>query len=198
MNGFFIRWAGGEPVADSLERKILMRTNITNHLPELTELFDRSNLENVVSKREYCQVESCTFTDNCPLDRGEPRCYTASKGSHALLDPYWIGSTSRHVKRSTINRIILLQYDNLGAKTSILKGDAALQRLEEGAFSSKRGGWRSMPFYNKFMLDKSEDRLITLRRQWQRLLTTSPLHIVNIASMSKQETQDAIWRIVTD
>ena len=41
-----------------------------------------------------------------------------------------------------------------------------------------------MPFYNRFMLDKSDDRMSTLRRQWQRLLATSPLHIINIASMA--------------
>lgn len=198
MNGFFVRWAGGEAVADSLERKILMRTDITRYLPELTELFDRSSLENAVTKRDSCQADACTQSENCPLDRGEPRCYVASKTSHALLDPYWIGGTTKHVKRSTINKLILLQHDNLGAKTTILKGATALQRLEEGAFSSSRGGWRSMPYYNQYMLDKSEDRMAILRRQWQRLLTSSPLHIVNIAAMKPQEAQEAIWRIVTD
>ncbi|MBT7616717.1 MAG: pyridoxal phosphate-dependent aminotransferase [Calditrichaeota bacterium] len=198
LNGFFIRWAGGEPVADSLERKILMRTDMTHHLPELTELFDRSNLENAVVKRKYCMKKTCSHSDNCPLDRGEPRCYLASKDSHALLDPYWIGGTTKHVKRSTISKLILLQHDNLGAKTTILKGDAALQRLEEGDFSSKQGGWRSMPFYNRFMLDRSSDRLATLRRQWKRLLSTSPLHVVNIAAMSKDQAQQAIWQIANE
>jgi len=192
MKGFFVRWAGGSPIADSVERKFLIKTNISHHLPELTELFDRCKLENVMTKDDG----ACPLGDNCPLNRGEPRCYIHSGASRALLDPYWVGGTTKHVKRTVISNVILLQRENFGAKVTPLKTEAALQRLEEGAYSASRGGWRSMPFYNKYLLGRIEDRTDHLRRQWKRLLNLTSFQVVNTETMSQAEAQDAIWKIV--
>ncbi len=197
IDSFFVRWAGGAPVADSVERKFLIRTNLTRHLPELSQLFDRSKMENVITKRDECEVEACSYRNDCPLERGEPSCYFGSKHSYALLDPYWIGGTDKHVKRSIISRIILLQRDGVAPKIVEPNQDTALRRLEEGAYSGSRGGWRSMPFYNPYMMDRRADRVELLSRQWKRLLKSAPLHIVNTELMSVDEAKDVIWKIAS-
>ncbi len=194
-DGYFMRWVGDTPIADSVERKFLMRTKIVRHLPELTPLFARSKCENAVTKRDYCRVEGCSHNDDCPLDRGEPYCFYASKRSRALLDPYWIG---KHVKRSTLSKLILLQKDSIATKVAKPSTDAALRILEEGSSTTSRGGYSSLPFYNKFTLVKSDERLGMLRRHYKRLLQVTPLYVVNTAIMSAQEAQEAIWKIITE
>ena len=198
VDSFFVRWVGGAPIADSFERKFLIRTDITKHLPELSPLFDRSKLENVVTKRDNCEIEACPYRDDCPLDRGEPRCYFATKSSYALLDPYWIGGSGKHVKRTVLSRLILLQRDTVSPRVSTLKPDAALKRLEEGAYSYRRNGWRSMPFFNPYLINASSDRIESLQRQWKRLLSAAKLYVVNTELMSPTEAQEAIWKIVMD
>lgn len=197
IDSFFVRWAGGSPVADSVERKFLIRTDLTRHLPELSQLIDRSKMENVITKRDDCEVEACAYRDDCPLDRGEPSCYFGSKHSYALLDPYWIGGTDKHVKRTVISRIILLQRDGVAPKIMQPDQDASLRRLEEGAYSARRGGFRSRPYYNPYMTDKRSDRTETLRRQWKRLLKSAPLHILNTERMSVDEAKKTIWKIAS-
>ncbi len=191
IDATFVRWAGGSPIADSVERKFLIRTDIVKHLPEFTGLFDRSKLENVAVEND----DSCPLGEGCPLKRGEPRCYVHREHSRALLDPYWIGSTAKHVKRTALAKVILLQRDNLAGKIISLKPDAALQRLEEGAYLSDKGGWRQMPFYNKYLLGRREDHVEHLRRQWKRLLDKVEFSVVNTAVMEPQEAKDTIWSI---
>lgn len=197
MDGFFIRWAGGSPVADSVERKLLIRTDITRHLPELSSLLDRSKLENVITSRDKCEQEACRFGDDCPLDKGEPGCYIASHNSFGLVDPYWIGGTDKHVKRTVINRILLLQHDNFGSKVSQPTADIALRTLEEGSYNPRKGGYRSLPFFNQYVLVRTGDGLEPQRRQWSRLLNHAAIHQVNTEKMSIEESKNAIWKIVS-
>jgi len=191
-DGFFVRWAGGVPVADSVERKLLMKTDLAEKMPELTRLLDRSKLENVITKRDDCQTEACEHGGSCPLDRGEPRCYFGSEISRGLVDPYWFGGPQKHVKRTQIRKIILLKRESFGAKLAKPSTDAALKLFEEGAILSTRGGYRSQPFYNPFILDISPDRLDQLRRQWRRLLDAAPLVVVNTEVMKKEEALEAV------
>ncbi len=193
IDAFFIRWAGGQPVADSVERKFLIRAKITKHLPELTGLFDRCKLENV---QTHSGDTDCPLGENCPLNRGEPRCYVHNGYARAMLDPYWIGSTAKHVKRTVLSKIILLQRDPLAPKTTKLKPDAALQRLEEGAYSAPRGGWKSMPYYNKYLLGRIDEKKDQLNRQWKRLLKNVDITVVNTEAMALNEAKEVVWKEV--
>ncbi len=197
-DGYFMRWAGNTPIADSVERKQLMQTDITRHLPELAPLFNRSKCENVVTNRDHCRVEACPGYNECPLDRGEPSCFFASRRSRALLDPYWMGKNDKHIKRTVISKQILLHKDTVATKVAKPTVDAALRMLEEGSNVTDRGGYSSLPFYNKFMLVKSSDRIDLLRRHYKRLLKVAPLYVLNTARMSIEETQEAIWKIITE
>jgi hypothetical protein len=193
-DGFFIRWSGGSAIADSVERKLLLKTDLAEKMPELTRLFDRSKLENVVTKRDECRTQACDHGGACPLDRGEPRCYYASDISRGLVDPYWLGGPERHVKRTTLSKIILLKRDSLGPKVSKPSAEAALKILEEGAILSERGGYRSQPFYNPFILDPSPARLDQLKRQWARLLQAVPLVLINTEAMRREEALEAVGK----
>lgn len=197
-DGYFMRWAGNTPIADSVERKYLMRTNITRHLPELAPLFNRSKCENVVTSRDKCQVEACPHNNECPLDRGEPSCFFASRRSRALLDPYWIGKNEKHVKRTILTKQILIVKDNIATKVAKPAVDGALRLLEEGSSVTDLRGYNTLPFYNKYMLVKSGDRIDLLRRHYKRLLNIAPLYVLNTGRMSIEETQEAIWKIITE
>lgn len=195
-DGFFVRWNGAHPIADSVERKLLLKTDLAEKLPELTRLFDRSKLENVVTKRDDCRTEACSHANLCPLDRGEVRCYEASDISRGLVDPYWLGGPSKHVKRSPLTKIILLKREPFGAKVSRPSPEAALKILEEGAILSGRGGYRSQPFYNPYLLETSSESLDQQRRQWVRLLNAVPLVVFNTEVMRKEEALDAVGKEV--
>ena len=197
-DGFFVRQAGGMPVADSVERKMMMRTDLMRHLPELADLFDRSKLENVVVKRDDCEVEGCPRYDDCPLDRGGTHCYEGMSRSYAILDPYWIGGTSKHVKRTVLNRIILLKRDAVAPKVDKPSTEAALRIIEEGGYAMSHGRWFSVSFYNPYLLVNDGDRIDLLRRQWKRLLKSAQLFVVNIEVMSKSEAKNAVLKIVNE
>ncbi len=194
-DAFFVRWSGSKPIADAVERKLLMKTELVEKLPELTRLFDRSKTENVIIKRDECETEACSQSDSCPIDRGEARCYYASERSRGLIDPYWIGQ-DKHVKRTTLSKLILLKRESLGAKVTKPSTDAALKILEEGAIVSSRGGYRSQPFFNPYLVEMTSERLERLRRQWKRLLEVAPLVVINTESMRKEEAIDAVGKEV--
>ncbi|MDP8240782.1 MAG: pyridoxal phosphate-dependent aminotransferase [Candidatus Hatepunaea meridiana] len=194
-DGFFVRQAGGVPVADSIERKIMMRTDLIRYLPELASLFDRSKLENVVAKKEYCEVEGCHQHDDCPLDRGETHCYEGSRKSIAMLDPYWIGGAAKHVKRTMLNAIILLRKDSMAPKVDKPSAEAALRIIEEGGYSMSHGRWFQIPFYNPYLLVNTGDRIDLLKRQWKRLLKTVPLYVVNVDVMGASEAKESVWEL---
>ncbi len=195
-DGLFVRWSGGAPVADSVERKLLIRTDMTRHLPELATLFDRSKLENVVTSRDECQIEGCPHSDDCPLDRGETHCYFASRRSTALLDPYWLGGTGKHLKRTILGKLILLRRDPVSPGVTRPSTDEALRLIEEGGYTTDRGGYHQAPFYNPYLLVDSSDRLDLLRRQWKRLLEAAPLIVVNTEAMGVEEAKEAVWGVV--
>ena len=195
-DGFFVRQAGGVPVADSIERKLMMRTDIVRYLPELASLFDRSKLENVVARKDYCELEACPQNDECPLDRGETHCYEGTRKSIAMLDPYWIGAAKKHVKRTILSKIILLRKDAVAPKVEEPEIEKALRMIEEGGYAMSHGRWFSIPFYNPYLLVNTGERIELLRRQWKRLLESATLYIVNTEVMSPSETKEKIREIV--
>jgi hypothetical protein len=192
-DAFFVRRVSGAPVADSIERKLLMRTDLVSHLPELSRLYDRSKLENVVTRRDDCEMEGCPHAGECPLDRGETHCYFASKRSVAMLDPYWIGGAAKHVKRTVVTKVILLKRDAVAPKVQKPSTDAALRMIEEGGYSGGRGSYQQEPFYNPYQLVRTTDRMDLLRRHWKALLGSAPLVVINTEVMGLEEAKEAVW-----
>jgi len=195
-DGFFVRRANGAMVADSVERKFLVRTAMVRHLPELGALFDRSKLENVVTKRDGCEAEGCPEYGDCPLDRGETHCYHASKRSVALLDPYWLGGVGKHVKRTVLSAVVLLKRDSIAPRTAKPALEAALRMIEEGGYTVGRG-YQQEPFYNPYQLVRSSDRQDLLRRHWKALLQSAPLYVINGEALGVEAAKEAVWGVVT-
>jgi hypothetical protein len=122
-----LRFLDLEIMADVPVRKLYLRTDLIEELPQLGRLFDKSKLENVVTKRDECGHEFCPDVDCCRIDRGTGYCYAASRESRAMLDPYWIGGTSGHAKRTSVGALVVLCRDTVSP---------AVTRLERG-----RAGW---------------------------------------------------------
>ena len=160
----------------------------------MSPLFDKSKLENVVVDVNNCQAESHSDGRECPLDRGAICCYEGSRNSTAMLDPYWIGGAQKHVKRTPLSAIVLLKRDTIAPKASKPSVDQALRMIEEGGYSMSHGRWFSVPFYNPYLLVQDGDRIEILRRQWQRLLKSAPLIVINTEIMGKEEAKEVIWK----
>ncbi|MCJ7579223.1 MAG: pyridoxal phosphate-dependent aminotransferase, partial [Candidatus Aminicenantes bacterium] len=94
----FVRFSGGTPFANSVERKLFLPTDTVESYPILAPLFDNSKSENVIVRKADCLNAECQRIDDCRLDRGSPFCYKASKHAHTLLDPYWINGPAKHIK----------------------------------------------------------------------------------------------------
>ena len=179
---FMVRYTPREAIADILERKFYVRTRAARSYDYLAPLFDRSKLENVVTRKEDCLNQECENLDKCNLDRGDTHCYWASKYSRAMLDPYWIGGVAKYTKRTTLGRVVILRKDNVSPLMEKLEPDVALKTLEEGRFMASGGALdapRSEPFYNPYIVNPTEERLALHRRYFEHLLKLVPCYLVN-------------------
>lgn len=196
-DGYFVRWVDSTPIADSVERKFLLNTDIIRHLPELTSQFSRSKCENVLEKRDQCEITDCPSAEDCPIDRGEPFCFYGSGRSRVLLDPFWIGGNAKHVKRTRLTKLILLTKDSLAPKVDKPSIDISLRIMEEGASYTSRHGYRSIPFFNENLLCRSTDRIEILKQRYKRLLKQAPLFVINTEKLKASEAKEEIWKVVS-
>ena len=151
----FVRMSGGRAVADCVERKLFMPTNAVELDGRLAPLFDRSRCENVVVRKEDCTDEACLRGDDCRLDRGSPYCYRASKESHGMIDPAWLGGPAAFVRRTDLQWLFLLRNDATSPAVVEVGRDEALRILEAGeAAGAKKSlaAAKSQPFYNPHWL----------------------------------------------
>ena len=184
----FVRYHGMEAMADTPERKLYVGTDLSERMPILEPLFDRSKCENVVVAKDECDRHDCPAAGACPLERGAPYCYFASKKSRAMLDPYWIGGTQKHVKRTKVRHVILLKRDSIGREVETLDPEIALRTVEEGR--DHRG--RSIPFLNPHLLVRTMERTEIERRYFRRLFGTTKVTAVNVERMTTKQTSKAI------
>ena len=180
----YTRYGGGFAAADQPERKIYMPTTTAGFIPRLSELFERSKCENVISTKEECQVETCPLGEDCTLDRGLPYCFLGSKISAAMLDPYWLGGMRKHVKRIDIGAVFILKYDPLGEPIRELPAEDAIQILSTGLSSGPGAVGNPVPFYNPHLLVKSDERLEWQKRKFGKLFRTARVYQVNVAKAS--------------
>jgi aspartate/methionine/tyrosine aminotransferase len=189
MDFVCLRYLDRETLADVPERKFYLRTDLVEELPQFGRLFDKSKLENVVTKRDECNHECCPDVDSCRIDRGVGYCYAASRESRAMLDPYWIGGTSGHAKRTSVKALVVLCRDTVSPAIRKLEPEEAARRLEEGDFGSGVGPMRTTPFLNPHLLVRDSDRLQLQRYFFGRLLQTVPCYLVNTGAGSVKSIQ---------
>jgi aspartate/methionine/tyrosine aminotransferase len=182
-NDFFVvRYSANQAVADISERKFYVRTRVAKSYGELADLFDKSRLENVVTRKEDCLNTSCENLEDCDLDRGETHCYWASKYSRAMLDPYWLGGPDKYVKRTVLGSVVILRKDRTSPFMESLEPEAALRFLEEGRYASSGSALatvESQPYYNPYIMSQSRERLDLHRRYFEYLLKLVPCHLIN-------------------
>lgn len=191
----FIRFSGGRVLADSIERKLLIPTQVVEFYPRLAPLFDNSKCENVIQRKENCQDSDCLRMDDCRLDRGSPFCYKAFKKSVALLDPYWIEGPAKHVKRTQLHWIFLLRFDTTSPPAVKMEVEDALRILESGESPGLRttiGPSKSQPFYNPHLLLTSPERINYQKNFFRELLENSRCYLIN----SGVATADDIRRLI--
>jgi hypothetical protein len=199
----FIRFSGGQVLADSIERKLVVPTQVVEFYPRLASLFDNSKCENVVLRKENCQDSDCLRMDDCRLDRGSPFCYKASKKSVALLDPYWIEGPTKHVKRTQLRWIFLLRFDSTSPPAVKMEVEDALRILESGESPGLRttiGPLKNQPFYNPHLLLTTPERMDYQKNFFRELLENTSCYLINsgmataedIQNLIKQETEPEI------
>ena len=191
----FIRFSGRRVLADSIERKLLIPTQVAEFYPRLAPLFDNSKCENVIQRKENCQDSDCLRLDDCRLDRGSPFCYKASKQAVALLDPYWIEGPAKHVKRTQLQWIFLLRFDTTSPPAVKMEVEDALRILESGESPGLRttiGPSKSQPFYNPHLLLTAPERIDYQKNFFRELLESTRCYLIN----SGVATADDIRRLI--
>jgi hypothetical protein len=166
----------------------------------LASLFDNSKTENVVVRKENCQDADCLRMDDCRLDRGSPFCYKASKKAIALLDPYWIQGSNKHVKRTQLRWLFLLRFDTTSPPAVKMEVEDALRILESGespGLKTAIGPLKNQPFYNPHLLLTTPERIDYQRNFFRQVLENTSCYLINsgvatdddIKNLIKQETE---------
>lgn len=113
-----------------------------------------------------------------------------------MLDPYWLGGSDKHVKRTNVKWIILFRKDPISPAIQRLKPEDALKILEDGRSQTSFGAMQSVPFFNPHLLIRSMDRIETQKRYFQQLLKIAPCYIINSAMESKDKIKERIAAII--
>lgn len=194
----FIRYGGGYAAADVPERKVYIPTSTVESFDLLASLFDKSKCENVATRKDECDNPKCLGDDSCRLDRGAPYCYEGSKKAYAMLDPYWIGGMSKHVKRIDIRHIFIMKKDSISPIITKLDEDDAIHILETGFTGGVSSGISSKndPFYNPHLLVRSTDRLELHKRFYRRLLHAASCYHVNTGIGSLDEVKKIVMEVI--
>jgi len=199
---FFLRYVGSEAFADISERKYYVKTKVVDANPDWVSLLDRSKCENVITRKEDCTHTTCERLDRCRLDRGATHCFSASKASRGLLDPYWIGGPEKYVKRTPVKYVFILRKDPLASTFMRAEPAEAIRFLEEGRVEGSPGPgpllatYRNQPFFNPHLLARTAERMELQRRYFGRLFEAAECYLVNTATASRSEIEREILDVV--
>jgi aspartate/methionine/tyrosine aminotransferase len=195
---FLVRYTGTEAIADISERKFYVRTRVARTYDYMAPLFDRSKLENVVTRKEDCLNQECENLGSCDLDAGETHCYWASKYSRAMLDPYWIGGVNKYAKRVSLRRVVILRKDAVSPAVERIRPEEALTFLEEGRYLPSGGvleAPKNEPFYNPYILNPTRERLDLHKRYFEHLLRSVPCFLVNSGADKREGTIERLMSL---
>ncbi len=189
-----VRNVSFDPSAESIERKFLMKTAVVKRMPEFARLFARCKCENVVERKEVCSNDPCLAEDDCILDKGEPFCFAASTESRAMLDPYWTGGPEKHVKRTHPKWWFILVNDPLAPALTRISAEEAAETVARGAREGAGGSFDAPPFFNKTLLDTTEERTSMRRRFFTKLFGQGDVYMVNSAEKSfARRAAETVW-----
>jgi aspartate/methionine/tyrosine aminotransferase len=191
----FVRYGGGYAAADNPERKMYMPTNTVESWDGLAKLFDKSKCENVTTRVEDCRNDKHKVNDSCRLNSGAPYSYSCAKKSHAMLDPYWLGGMSRHVKRIDIRHVFILRNDPVSAAVQKLDVEDALHQIEAGYPAGTSGG-RQEQWYNPHLLLRSQDRFDLQRTFFGRLFRSAAVYQLNAGTATVTEMAQHVLKNV--
>ncbi len=172
-----VRLGASEPVADLIERKLYLKAKWVGKFREIEKLLERSKLENMVVSRDGCTVDHPN--DECPLDRGAAACIEASKNGRVMLDPYWLGGASRHVRRTAPRLAVLLAKDAVMPMVQQLDARDAARMVASGQLPGGTG--KAFPFLNPHLMGLDAARSELIRAQHERLFAGSKVVILNMA-----------------
>jgi hypothetical protein len=190
----FVRYVGGEALADLVERKLYVKTKWVTKEPRLEGLFDRSPLENAVTWAH--SNDRCPGDESCPVTRGMGVCYAASNESRAMLDPYWLGGPKQHTKRTSARAVAIFSREPVGQPVEELRAEDAIARIEHASAPGLTGGRATLPWLNPYLLDTSAGRMDSQRRLFGRLFAAARPHAVNTAYISPDELADKLLQLV--
>lgn len=190
-----LRATGPSVLADCIERKFYLKTDFVEKYPAAKSLFERSRCENVVTNKDLCENQECLYGEECDLDKGELYCFIGSNVSRALLDPYWLGGSEKHTKRSQIKNVLIFSQENFGTIEKELSPEQALAVLEDGRPPAAAVAQLSHPFYNPYVLVKNSERIQQQKRFYKRILERCPTHLINIAAAQPKDVQKAVIEI---
>ncbi|MGA9751407.1 MAG: aminotransferase class I/II-fold pyridoxal phosphate-dependent enzyme [Acidobacteriota bacterium] len=175
-DNLLVRMPQGQPVADLVERKLYLKAKWVQHLLELERFMERSKLENWVTSRDQCSLEYCKEGEQCPLDLGAAACVPASRDGRIMLDPYWLGGATRHVRRTAPRACVLLAKDPVLPSLKELPAREAAGLLAEG-----RPGAGAAPFQNPHAPAPDMARSEALQRQYDSLFGAAACFLLNTA-----------------
>ncbi len=193
----FIRYIAGDALADVVERKLIMRTDMVDKLPQLAPLFEKSDCENVVTSKDDCVRENCKRYDDCELDQGAPYCFIASSVSIGVVDPYWLGGPDKHVKRTSVKKVLVFRKDAISPTIIKLNPEDAVKFLEEGRSQNSYGAIQNVPFFNPHLLIRSMDRIELQKRYYRKLFDIAPCYIINTANESAKDIHARVMAIIS-
>jgi len=114
----------------------------------------------------------------------------------AMLDPYWIQGTAKHIKRTALRWVFILRNDRVSPPFVETESEDALRILEYGqsiGSQTEISPSKSQPFFNPHLLTTSPERLESQRGFFSRLLENTRCYLFN----SGVATADDIKRIIS-
>ena len=220
-----VRYRGGRAQADNVERKVYLKTRRALEYPNFARLFESSRCENVVMKRAYCEDHQCQMGE-CALDHGEPFCFHGSTYSRVMVDPVWFGGPSKYVRRTALERVVLLTNDQKSPPVSRIDADEALTLMNASSGASaglssaspldtssyftrhpvvhvgalatapSRTDGAGPPFFNPHLLVSRPERLETQERYFRYLLRLVPCFLVNSGAGPEETVQARVRELV--
>jgi len=183
-----IRPTNQAPLADLPERKFYLKAKWVKEMPALEKFYDKAKMENFVTRREECGLEYCPFSDTCVLERGGAACALASKHGRMIMDPFWLGGTKKHARRTSVKAAILLVKDPVAPLAKDVSSKEFAKLLAEGG----RGQNPAPPFFEQISLKNDLARLDLLESHYAKTLSSVRCVILNTHYGSKETAFERI------
>lgn len=141
------------------EKSLYVRTENAHEEPWLRSVFDRCNLENVITDFRHCmhtkEGEQCGIRD-----LGDTKCYWGFGNSRAMIPREWMAGPEKVGDKTTMKLMVLLRRDKESPAEVSLNTDEAIAILKEGKTlirpgagpKEKWGTYGYEPWYNPYLL----------------------------------------------